>query len=262
MLVAEIHGKIVPEAQGIEDYLTSAVFGHLRYIPPRTFWGDLFSRAKSSLAHGPSLSDLLSSQQHPVDGYSELRVQFWQLYEEHGEPDMLLRFAGQGVPVLHLLVEAKLWSGKSGAGENDQLVRYLQVLDELAQSEMATSSVGCQYLLYLTPRDSSDEIEDSLKQVADPEKERKRIFRLQWQDVLDAARKEGPNTEEPTRTILDDVALFLERRGLEYFRGFRRLSPSPSFEIYRRAFFESGEVFSRLPSLPKLTPQRAGWING
>src|SRR5262249_52947073 len=152
-----------------------------------------------------------------------------------------------GFPVLHLLVEAKLWSGKSGTGEYDQLVRYLHVLDGLAKSETTSAGVGCQCLLYLTPRDSRDEIEDSLKWVSDPDKERTRIYRLQWQDVLDVAREEEPNAEEPTRTILCDVAHFLERRGLEYFRGFRRLPPLPSFEIYRRAFFESGEVFSRIP---------------
>lgn len=34
MLLAEIHCKIVREALDNEDYITSAVFGHLRYIPP------------------------------------------------------------------------------------------------------------------------------------------------------------------------------------------------------------------------------------
>jgi len=34
MLIAEIHGKRFPEAEGQEDWLTSAVFGHLRHIAP------------------------------------------------------------------------------------------------------------------------------------------------------------------------------------------------------------------------------------
>jgi hypothetical protein len=37
MLIAEIHGKRFPEAEGQEDWLTSAVFGHLRHIPPGVF---------------------------------------------------------------------------------------------------------------------------------------------------------------------------------------------------------------------------------
>ena len=33
MLLAEIHGKTLAEGRNGEDYLTSAVFGHLRYVP-------------------------------------------------------------------------------------------------------------------------------------------------------------------------------------------------------------------------------------
>jgi hypothetical protein len=46
MLMAEIHGHVVREAEGSEDYLTSTVFGHLRYLPPDVFWEDFFSKAK------------------------------------------------------------------------------------------------------------------------------------------------------------------------------------------------------------------------
>jgi hypothetical protein len=52
MLVAEIHGKRVHEVQDREDYLTSAVFGHLRYIQPGLFWACLFGRALSSPIDG------------------------------------------------------------------------------------------------------------------------------------------------------------------------------------------------------------------
>jgi hypothetical protein len=39
MLVAKIHGKRIPETEGHqEDWLTSAVFGNLRLIPPVPFW--------------------------------------------------------------------------------------------------------------------------------------------------------------------------------------------------------------------------------
>ena len=46
MLVGEIHGKGMPEATNHEDYLTSVIFDHLRYVPPSHFWEDLFSQAK------------------------------------------------------------------------------------------------------------------------------------------------------------------------------------------------------------------------
>jgi hypothetical protein len=36
MLIAELHGKVIAEAQNNEDCLTSWVFGHLRYLPPKS----------------------------------------------------------------------------------------------------------------------------------------------------------------------------------------------------------------------------------
>ena len=46
MLLAEIHGHGIGEVERNEDYLTSAVFGHLRYVPPGIFWEEFFLRAK------------------------------------------------------------------------------------------------------------------------------------------------------------------------------------------------------------------------
>jgi hypothetical protein len=48
MLIAETRGKSAAEVQNNEDYLTSAVFGHLRYVPPNAFWRELFAQARQS----------------------------------------------------------------------------------------------------------------------------------------------------------------------------------------------------------------------
>jgi hypothetical protein len=45
VLIAEIHGMRFPEAEGQDDWLTSAVFGHLRHVAAGVFWPDLFERA-------------------------------------------------------------------------------------------------------------------------------------------------------------------------------------------------------------------------
>ena len=45
MLLAEILGKRLEATRNSEDYLTSAVFGHLRYIEPGLFWDTLFAKA-------------------------------------------------------------------------------------------------------------------------------------------------------------------------------------------------------------------------
>ncbi|SRR6266545_2121551 len=262
MLVAEVHGKIVPEAQGSEDYLTSAVFGHLRYIPPRLFWRGLFARAESSLKNGLSLADLLWPEPGPLPNYTELQIQFWKRHREADEPDLWMRFTGKQQPVHHVLVEVKLDALKGGSGSDDQLVRYLSLLDQLPGQSPPGCQSGFRCLVYLTPRDSTAEVEDSLSRVLDLDNERRRLFRLRWQDVLDVARDEWPRAEEPFRMILRDVADFLERRGLEYFRGFRSNKPLNEFDRYERAFFSPSELFARLPSLPLLAVQKAGWTDG
>jgi hypothetical protein len=70
MLVAEVHGKRVAEAQDAEDYLTSAVFGHLRYIPPSVFWPDLFALA-TGLPNSDGRETCLPEVQKPELGPAE-----------------------------------------------------------------------------------------------------------------------------------------------------------------------------------------------
>src|SRR4051812_13600263 len=134
MLVAEIHRKGFEEARNHEDYLTSAVFGHLRYLPPGIFWEDLFKLAKgmpSVDGAEANLAEAAAAVAAPVCRYRQLRVHFWRNHPKWGEPDLLLVFSGEGVRQLVILIEAKLWSGKSGTGEWDQLARYLRLLDDL-----------------------------------------------------------------------------------------------------------------------------------
>jgi hypothetical protein len=99
MLNAEIHGHAVPEIQDNEDYLTSEVFGHLRYLPPSVFWSQFFSRAKGLAADGPeqSLTDYLSrSFGVCISDFSFLRVRFWPRHRFYGVPDLAMCFEGSG----------------------------------------------------------------------------------------------------------------------------------------------------------------------
>ena len=116
MLIAEIHGKVVEEVVDKEDYLTSAVFGHLRYIPPSVFWSQLFERALG-MEEGSTLTDALRTNGIALASYSRLAMHFWPKHPDFGDPDLILHFSGQGVPSLFVLIEAKLWAGKSGSGK-------------------------------------------------------------------------------------------------------------------------------------------------
>jgi hypothetical protein len=260
MLVAECHGKVRSEVEHDEDYLTSAVFGHLRYICPPLFWHSLFMRAKASDVGETSLAATLQTAAIHFDSYTSVQVKFWPYSAGFGEPDMLLEFNGLDVPPVLIMVEVKLWAGKSGSGERDQLWRYLQLLDRISQKTSACFSA----LVYLTPRDSLVEIEESLSHVANPQQYANRLFRLQWQDVQAVARTSIGDARGSDQIILHDVGRFLKRRGLEYFSGFTQFEPMPDLEgdgrYYSRATSGhfTGMVCGECPdSFPIL---KGGWI--
>jgi hypothetical protein len=76
MLLAEIHGKRFPEAEGQEDWMTSAVFGELRHVRPGVFWQRLFQRAKSVGEAPVSLALELSRAGASFDRFTELTTLF------------------------------------------------------------------------------------------------------------------------------------------------------------------------------------------
>jgi hypothetical protein len=175
----------------------------------------------------------------PPSAFSRLKVFFWREHETHGEPDLILVFTANGRPPLVVLVEAKLWSEKSGTGDRDQLVRYLRVLEDLDAVKVHVPAEADRYLVYLTPRESLAEVEDSAARLDDPARDRSRLFRLQWQDVLKAADKACPGSPEPACTILADVAHFLRELGLEYFKGMSRLDDLPLLEPGFGGFYKA-----------------------
>jgi hypothetical protein len=243
MLLAEIHGKALEAARDNEDYLTSAVFGHLRYVPPGPFWDDLLKRAKGLPGEDglePSLGRVLADAGLPPSAYSRLEARFWRQHATHGEPDLILVFTAAGLRPLVVLIEAKLWAEKSGTGDRDQLVRYLRVLEDLAAVGIHVPADAARFLVYLTPGESLVEVADSAARVDDAARDLPRLFRLQWQDVVEAAGGAGPGSLEPARTILADVACFLRTLGLEYFRGMSRLHDLPLLDQGFGSFYTAG----------------------
>jgi hypothetical protein len=290
MLIAEIHGKIVPEAQTSEDYLTSAVFGHLRYVPPFVFWEQLFQFAKGlpradGIQH--SLSEVVLEQiGRRMSEYASLEIHFWPKHPDYGEPDMLLCFSGPGLLPLVILIEAKYEAEKSGTGEKDQLYGYLKILDDLDPLNLALPNHPVTALVYLTPRESIGEVMDTA--LCADEAERSRLYRLQWQDIILAANESMGTAEVRSRKVLGEIVSFLHRRQLEYFDGFRRLILSelptpiafrfyvstrdfagmlmthlPVLEVGEASYYISGgsfEGFTELHTLNLLTILKGGWM--
>lgn len=229
MLIAEIHGKYVPEARNFEDYLTSAVFGHLRYIKPGAFWDALFEIAKSQ----PIESNATTASERirkviggQLSSFTTLEVIFWPEHKE-GIPDLVLHFSGKQPRSVVILIEAKLTATKSGTGEQDQLARYLRILDSLRGLRPPVPSGALGLAVYLTATDSRTEIVESLAQFGGTEEARSRLFHLQWQDVIRAVDLTSPSSELEA-LILDDVRRFLRKRGLEYFSGMEDATTIPA----------------------------------
>jgi hypothetical protein len=242
MLLAEIHGKRVPEARDSEDYLTSAVFGHLRYVPPTVFWLDLVAQVRAA------------DGRHALDWFNpakavHLEVDFWRR-TPFGEPDLLLVFTFPEGRVVTVVVEVKLWASKSGVGEADQLVRYLRYLDTI---------VGDSFLVYLTPRDPTAELQDSLQSPKYTPGDETRLFGLTWQSLQDVARRVGQHTDPPFDRLLSDVAAFLDQLGLARFDGWKvsadcgDITPTPA---------AWAGLFRQLPDFPFITPTPARWTHG
>jgi hypothetical protein len=250
MLIAEIHGKYVLEARNFEDYLTSAVFGHLRYIKPGPFWDALFSIAKSH----PGNSGAITASERirrelgcSLGSFAALDVAFWPEHER-GIPDLVLHFSGNQSKSVVILIEAKLTAIKSGTGEDDQLSRYLKILDSLGclRPPMPFDALGL--AVYLTATDSRAEIISSLEEYGNSDQARLRLFHLQWQDLIYAMERTSPASELEA-LILNDVRRFLHSRGLEYFSGMEDAATIPVVLEEDGDFLKNEPLFD-LDSIP------------
>ncbi len=234
MLLAEVNGKRLPAAEEQEDWLTSAVFGHLRLVSPPAFWEQLFRRATSPSGLRASLVTELNSRGILFERYSELETRFWTCFPKHGEPDLLLRFTGVGVLPLTVLIEVKLNSGKSGIGSNDQLVRYLELLRDREQIP-EWNFEDHRVVVYLTRSFALNEMNASLALAPD---DVSNLFGLEWRDVLETAQAFSAKDQ-----LLQEVYQFLRGRGFEAFHGFRKASlpsPMPGGTFYEYKYFQSG----------------------
>ena len=219
MLLAEIRGKACEGVVNSEDYLTSAVFGHLRYVPPCIFWSGLFAKAKSSslARRDGSLAQYIAETGHRLSEYSRLDIDFWPYDPKFGEPDFILRLSGTGLTPIIIVFEVKLWARKSGTGEFDQLGKYLDLLNNL---EPLRVPVPLKALVYLTLLDSRTEVQETLSSRGNAELDATRLFHLRWQDVTSSAVTETAMCEGVSALVLRDVATFLTKRGYDYFDGF------------------------------------------
>jgi len=260
MLLAEIHGKYLADARDFEDYLTSSVFGHLRYVPPGFFWMAFLRRCRSLPHEGAELTayDYLRELAGAgIEKYDSLRAVFWPRHPK-GQPDLLLVFKGLSLPSIVVCIEAKLNAGKSGFEERDQLKRYLEACDSLDCMQPQVPPDAISAVVYLTTHDSRSELLDSLRAYGESTSARSRLYRLEWQDVLTAAEESQSAEEEPNHQILHDMVSFLRALNLTHFSG---MTEPVDFGACDGRLFALAPILSRVDVPSGLENIRGGWIH-
>lgn len=229
MIPALLNGKLSRDQENMEDILTSTVFGQLRYLPPEEglapFLDNIVHKGHSSfpaLVFGPSTT---------------VKYKFWPRLREEKfdeetetqchlcEPDVLLRVRGPDDYRVNLLVEAKLWSGKSsGPSEDDsaptdQLAREWDNLVCLSAEENAAP-----FLIYLTAdfQYPEDKIQESQREFV--KKRRGAPFCCGWLSWRHLER----TFRESENPCLKDLAKLCRRLDLRFFDGIQALGSPPS----------------------------------
>lgn len=218
MLQALLKGKLSRDQENMEDILTSNVFGLLRYMPPAVLV-DFLSRAV--FPNGKPLFD------SPVHGRPGLTTEmtFWPWWSEKTcigcEPDVVVDLAIPGEDSYRILIEAKLYSGKSsGAAEdtrpNDQLAREWDNLAAQCRDKPIRP-----LLIYLTTHYAFPvhDIHESIQEFKAKRGSEPFIAWLSWRELKPLVDR---HAESP---MLLDLSALLERMRLTYFGGVAPMAP-------------------------------------
>ncbi len=221
MLQAFLKGKLSREQENLEDLLTSSVFGLLAYLPAER---GLLPLLRLAIYEDGTAVPLLQASDLTVTS-----LEFWPTYQTDGvgptEPDVIVHVEDMIGQKHSMLIEVKLWSGKSsGAGDDaheirDQLAREWCVLVDRCKQERSQP-----HLIYVTadPRYPVLEIDESIKEFISKRVALNSAFPLRcawvsWTTVATAFR----NSPE---LALRDVSRLCERLDLVPFGGIPALS--------------------------------------
>jgi hypothetical protein len=224
MIFAELHGKLGADYsrahERAEDLLTSTVFGLLRYLPPADGLLAVLRRARPVRVSGQRVEvGEPGVDWFDLERVAEVRIDFWPPWGKHGEPDLLLTLRdGNRKPVAVVVIEAKLYSPKSGrasddnsladdAHDPDQLVNYWKGLQSRDDVPAGKASV-----IYLT-RHGAPPIEELVESAR--RAPAMQLAWLSWRNVWEVV--EGL---AGASLVADDLARLLAHKGLKHFNGF------------------------------------------
>ena len=224
LYLAAIHGKVPTELARMEDFVTSNVFGFLKY-----------SARKVYLASVLRLLDIPATR-HDLEA---AEFEPWPVYPDNTEPDLVLRIGGR-----YVLFEAKWLSPFGCATEktDEQIVRELRGGQAIAVHE------GRDFLFVAVTQDFRHEAQ--VREAA-PADQRDRIRWLRWGDIAGVIQEVLATPDAPDRGMAEDLIAVMARYRLLLFRGFDHIDPP---DIARRncpLFLKSSKYrFSGFRNLP------------
>jgi len=262
MIQGFLRGKI-PEVERMEDALTSAVFGRLRYLAPQSVLIPSLGQAVDCVSN-QYLSDYLKALSIYLNDYNEADIVFWPRMAELGEPDLMiiLSSSNHDVQELLLVVEVKYKSPKSGTGENDQLRRYFEAvthhLKRFDNDRISNFAGRVGPIVYLTEFSAAEEIQASQKEIdlklgysAYP------IFNLRWSSIYKSLLEVG-ETDQSGKLVIEDLISLLSYLNLQHFTGISSpaieimdvvTSVTPAFFFDIQATKKTAEYFTNLPTV-------------
>lgn len=263
MFEVELAGKL-PELRAHEDYLTSCIFGALKYLPPND---GLFPLLNSSFNYrlNMSLESYLKLQNMELNNFDKVQFHFWPRSSTYGEPDLVITLEGKLGSFL-IPIEIKYFSGKHGEGEEDQLMRYYIALGTIEgrktfkQEAIRQFSGDLLAFIYVTQFGAELEIEQTLnvlesKGIRDAQN---KFFHLRWQEIsriIEPVLLKEHDTYK--KAIYTDIKELMTFKNLLPFTQFSELPVelSPVLLLQLPVFFEpediKGKHFARFPDLPK-----------
>jgi hypothetical protein len=259
MFEADIRDKL-PEIADYEDYLTSCVFGALKYLPPSKGLLPVLATAKNHRLD-IGLGDYCERRSIQLTAISEAHYIFWpKCLKPPSKPDLVVILQG-GPHSFIVPIEVKYFAGKHGEGEDDQLMRYYQALSTPGARRTCNNpriqhfSGELLAVVYLTQFSAKHEIEATRRQLAlrGLREAQDRVFGLKWRHVYEEIRKlSSSECNLYRKRILMDIRRLLEHKHLTPFVGFSGLPRDLSTQAVRQCpvFFEARQssAFPKPPS--------------
>jgi len=236
MFEAELANKI-PEIKAHEDYLTSCIFGALKYLPPKDGIFPILGEALNYKLN-KKLKDYLASKGLPLENFEKAELYFWPRSPKYGEPDIVMLIKDKNSSYI-MAIEVKYFSYKHGEGEYDQLKRYFAGLSTnknrttFACDAIKEFSGDLLAIIYLTQFEAREEIADTLSALAKEDKKdvSNRFFHLKWQNVAGVIENLCLGEKDLYRKkIYDDIYKLLDFKNLMPFKGFSSLQKKIGLE--------------------------------